>query len=336
MKSMRLSIIGFGAVGKGTARALLKKQEFLKSSGIDLVVVAITDSHGACIDPGGVDLEAALDRKAKTGSVATSDESSLDVIRDIDHELVVDVTPTNIDDGEPGLTYMMEAFRHGRHVVTSNKGPLALKYRELCDEAGQNGVKFLFEATVGGAMPILNLARDALAGNRILGLEGILNGTCNYILSRMTEESMTYQHVLGEAQELGIAETDPTYDVEGIDTACKLVILANSIFGMDVTYSDVDITGITRITPEALALAGAEGMIIKLIGEVRDGSDGIIKVSPKLVPKQHPLSVGGTLNAALLKTDMAGPVCITGKGAGSIETASAILSDIISIHNNSR
>ena len=337
MKTIRLSIIGFGAVGQGVANALLLKHDYLQKTGINLKVVAISDSRGTCINPDGVDLKEALKSKKESGSVATSGGiRSLEVIRDVDHELVVEVTPTNIDDGEPALTYMLEAFRHGRHVVTSNKGPLALKYSHLFDEAKRNAVYFRYEATVGGAMPILNLARDALAGNRIIGIAGILNGTCNYILSRMTEEGLSYQHVLGEAQELGFAETDPTYDVEGIDTACKLVILANSIFGMDVTYNDVDVTGITRITPEALTLAGDEGMVIKLIGEVRNGENGIIKVSPKLVSKQHPLSVGGTLNVALLKTDMAGPVCVTGKGAGSIETASAILSDIIAICRDSR
>jgi len=335
MKPMRLSIIGFGAVGQGVARALINKLDKLKKSGIDLNVVAISDSHGSCVNPEGIDLEAALQRKVETGSVATSKTSSIEVIKDVEHELMIDVTPTNIDDGEPGLTYILEAFNRGRHVVTSNKGPLALKYRVLCDEAKKNGVRFRFEASVGGAMPILNLAKDALAGNRIIGIEGILNGTCNYILSRMFEEGLAYKHVLGEAQELGIAETDPTYDVEGIDTACKLVILANSIFGMDVTYDDVEITGITKITAEALMLAGAEGMVIKLIGEVRDGDDAILRVAPRLVPKSHPLVVGGTLNVALLKTDMAGPISVTGRGAGSMETASAILSDVIAIYKSS-
>ncbi|MCL7415528.1 MAG: homoserine dehydrogenase [ANME-2 cluster archaeon] len=334
MRTVRLSIMGFGAVGQGVARAILQKKDYLSTMDIEPIVVGISDRGGACVEAGGVDLEAAIERKQKTGSVAASDLTALDVIKDIDHDIMVDATPTNIEDGEPGYTYMLEAFRHGRHVVTSNKGPLALKYSMLCDEADKNGVKFRFEATVGGAMPILNLAQDALAGNSVMSIEGILNGTCNYILSRMTEEGLSYKHVLGEAQELGIAETDPSYDVEGIDTACKLVILANSIFGMDVTYDDVDITGITKITPESLSLAGAEGMVIKLIGEVRDGNDGIIRVAPKLVPKNHPLAVGGTLNVALLRTDMAGPICVKGKGAGSIETASAILSDIIAICKN--
>jgi len=147
----------------------------------------------------------------------------------------------------------------------------------------------------------------------------------------MMEENAPYDQMVAEAQELGIAETDPIYDVEGIDTACKLVILANAIFGMNATYKDVSVTGITKITPEALLLAQNNGYDIKLIGEV-NGSK--INVSPKLVPKDNPLAVGGTLNVASLQTDISGPITITGRGAGSIETASAILSDIISIYKD--
>ena len=178
-------------------------------------------------------------------------------------------------------------------------------------------------------MPIINLINDVLAGNNIISVEGILNGTCNYILTRMMDERAPYEQMLAEAQELGIAETDPTYDVEGIDAACKLVILANAIFGMDATYKDVEVTGITKITPESLILAEDGGYVIKLICEVKKD---LIRVAPKLVPKGHPLAVGGTLNVASVQTDLAGTVTITGRGAGSIETASAILSDIISIY----
>jgi homoserine dehydrogenase len=331
MKTVKLSIIGFGAVGKGLASVLINKQDYFKTIGLDLRVVAIADSHGAYIDPEGIDLKAALKKKKESGTIAVSSTSSLDVIKNISHDIMIEATPTNIKEGEPGLTHILEAFRHNIHVVTSNKGPLSLQYERLCNEAKLNGVMFKFEATVGGAMPIINLALDALAGNRIICIEGILNGTCNYILSRMTEEFLSYEQALGQAQELGIAETDPSYDVEGIDTACKLVILANSIFGMKVAYKDVTVTGITKITSEALSLAGAEGKVIRLIGEVQDGKKQILRVAPRLVPKQNPLAVEGTLNVALLKTDTAGPICISGKGAGSMETASAILSDIIAI-----
>jgi homoserine dehydrogenase len=224
---------------------------------------------------------------------------------------------------------MFAAFEAGKDVITSNKGPLTLKYRKLMETAKEAGSSFRFEATVGGSMPIINLVDEVLAGNRIISIKGILNGTCNYILTRMLEERASYTDILAESMELGIAETDPTYDVEGIDTACKLVILANAIFGLDVTYKDVEVTGITKITPEALEMAYERGHVIKLIGEV---SREKIQVAPRLVPVKHPLAVGGTLNVASVYTELAGEITVTGKGAGPIETASAILSDLIAIY----
>jgi len=319
--TLRISIIGFGAVGQGVAKVLMRTNQ-------DVSVVAIADSRGAVVDGNGVDLADALRRKADTGTVAAADAdmTAIDAIVGVDHEIVVETTPTDITTGGIGLTHIRKAFENGRHVVTSNKGPLVVKYSELCELAKDNNVHFRFEATVGGAMPIINLSKEILAGNRILAIEGVLNGTCNYILTRMDDEGVSYQHALGEAQELGIAEADPTADVDGIDTAAKIVIIANSIFGMDVKYEDVDVTGITKITPEAFKLAKEGGYTIKLIGEVRDG---ILKVAPKMVPKNHPLSIGGTFNLASIQTELAGRITIGGIGAGSVETASAILSDVL-------
>ncbi|NPE29304.1 homoserine dehydrogenase [Methanococcoides sp. SA1] len=331
MRKVRASIIGFGSVGQGVAEVLLRKDDELKSLGIDLDVVAIADSKGAEVNPAGIDLKAALGRKQESGTVAIDHLTGEEIIRSVDHDIVIETTPTDIETGGIGLVNMIAAFECGRHVVTSNKGPLALKYRELVEAAKEADRKLLFEATVGGAMPIINLVRDTLAGNEILSVEGILNGTCNYILTRMMEEHASYEQMLAESQELGIAETDPTYDVEGIDTACKLVILANSIFNQDATYQDVDVTGITKVTLESLSLAYDEGYVIKLIGEVKKDH---LRVSPRLVPASHPLAVGGTLNVASVSTDLAGTITVTGRGAGSIETASAILSDIISIYKD--
>lgn len=331
MKTVKISIIGFGAVGQGVARSLLEKSAYLNKQGIDLCVVGISDSKGSEINADGIDLESALLRKKQKGTVATGAESALEVIRNVEHDIVVEATPTNIDNGEPGLGNMRAAFEAGRHVVTSNKGPLALHFTELKEAAEDNGLFFRYEATVGGAIPIFNLVHEALAGNTVIGIEGILNGTTNYILTRMAEERMPYELVLKEAQELGIAETDPTYDVEGIDSACKLVIIANSIFGKDATYHDVDVTGITKITPEALELANKNNYVVKLVCEAGNK----LTVAPRLVPKRHPLAVGGTLNVASILTDLAGRITISGKGAGSIETASSILSDILYIARNS-
>ncbi len=331
MKMIRVSIIGFGAVGQGVAKVILDKQEYLESIAIDFKVVAIADSRTAVIDPNGLDLAAVISRKNTEGTVGTEKLTGLEIIESIDHDLVVETTPTNIVTGGAGLKNMFMAFKHRRNLVTSNKGPLAMQYGKLMEAADAGGSKFLFEATVGGAMPVLNLARDALAGNKITNVEGIFNGTCNYILTRMMEEHAPYEQMLAEAQELGYAETDPTYDVEGIDTVCKMVILANCIFGMNATHEDVTVTGITKITPEALLLAHNDGYVIKLIGEVNDSR---INVAPKLVPIDHPLAVGGSLNVASVQTDLSGPITVTGRGAGSIETASAILSDMISIYRD--
>jgi homoserine dehydrogenase len=331
MKTISCSILGFGAIGQGVAQVFLKQKNYLESIGLDVKVVAVVDSKGTTINPEGVDLADCLARKKATGTVALENLTGLAVIRTIPHDLVIETTPTNIKTGGAGLLNMFAAFETGKDVITSNKGPLTLKYRELMEAAKASGSQFRFEATVGGSMPIINLANEVLAGNKVLSIKGILNGTCNYILTRMLEERASYNDILVESMQLGIAETDPTYDVEGIDTACKLVILANAIFGLNATYQDVKVVGITKITPEALEMAYEKGHVIKLIGEV---SRERIHVAPRLVPINHPLAVGGTLNVASVETELAGEITITGKGAGPVETASAILSDLIAIYGN--
>ena len=176
-------------------------------------------------------------------------------------------------------------------------------------------------------MPIINLCQYNLASCGISSIKGILNGTTNYILSRMTSEGTTYENTLKESQQLGIAETDPTQDVEGIDAACKVVILAN-VLGIDATYDDVEVRGISNITLDAIELAKQEGYYVKLIGEV---SKNGLKVSPRLVKQNSPYAIDGTLNLATVTTDLADEITVIGKGAGSIETASAMISDLISI-----
>jgi len=329
LKTVRISIVGFGNVGRGVAEAIRRKREAIaKKYGMNLKIVGLADLKGVVVDENGLSEDAIM--KFKTAGKKPEDMTTLDVIKEVEHEIMVEATPTNVENGEPGLTHIITALESGRYVVTSNKGPLALQYRRLMELAAKRGREIRFEATVGGAMPIISLVRENLAGNGIISINGILNGTCNYILTRMAEEGLPYEHVLKEAQEIGIAESDPSKDVEGIDTAVKLVILANSVFDMDATYKDVEVTGITEITPDALKLANDAGYMIKLIGEVN--GDGSLKVAPRLVPKDDPLNVGGTLNVATIKTDLAGDITVIGKGAGPIEAASAVLSDIIGIY----
>lgn len=328
-KTVRISIIGFGNVGGGVAEAVRRKRvEIERRHGMDIKIVGIADLKGAIVNENGLSEDAIMKLKTRR---KPENMTSRDVIKEIEHEVMVEATPTNVENGEPGLTHIITALESDRHVVTSNKGPLALEYSRLMELAAKREKELRFEAAVGGAMPIISLVRENLAGNGIISIKGILNGTCNYILTRMAEEGLPYEHVLKEAQEIGIAESDPSKDVEGIDTAVKLVILANSIFDMNMTYEDVEVTGITDITPDALKLANDAGYMIKLIGEV--DRDGGLKVAPRLVPKDDPLNVGGTLNVATIKTDLAGDITVIGKGAGPIEAASAILSDIIRIYS---
>ncbi len=330
--SFRISIIGFGAVGQGLAKVLLSKRETLQRMGIDIRVVAIADSVSLLKGSEGIDLEKALQAKEVSGRVGEeidTGDSAREVLESVEHDLMVEATPTDIRSGEPALTHILRALASGRHVVTSNKGPFIHNHATLIETARKNDLMLRYEATVGGAMPIINLIQENLAGNTIERIEGVLNGTCNYILTRMADERLDYQHALLEAQELGIAEADPSYDVMGIDSASKLVILANTAYENDATFDDVKITGITEITPEALELAEKNGYTIRLIGEAT--RDRLV-VAPKLVSKRHPLAIRGTLNIATIHTDLSKTITVSGTGAGSIETASAILSDIIHIY----
>jgi homoserine dehydrogenase len=330
MAMIKIAIFGFGAVGQGVAEVLIEKREILRKLIGDFKVVAVTDSKGGMVSEEGVDLAKALEIKKTKGHLPEG-VTTLDVISDVDFDVGIEVTITNIKHGEPGLTHIRECLKKGSSVITSNKGPLVVAYGELVKLAERNGVSLMFEATVGGAMPLIKLVRNDLAGNEIYAIKGILNGTCNYILSRMEKERLPYEQILAEAQELKIAEADPTYDVEGIDASAKLVIIANALMGMDVKFEDVERVGITEITPEAFEVAMEKGYTIRLIAEV-DKEEDVLRVSPRLIPIQHPLSISGTLNAALIKTDMAGEVVVVGRGAGKIETASAIISDLIELY----
>ena len=278
-KKVRIAIVGFGNVGKGVAEVIKrKKREIRRKYGLDMRVVSIVDLWGAVINEEGLDIDTVQQEieKIKRGEgekwLKMEQIPSLDVIRNVEHDVTVEATPTNIENGEPGLSHILAALESKRHVVTSNKGPLAVQYDKIMRAAKENDVEIRFEAAVGGAMPIISVAKEMLAGNEILSIKGILNGTCNYILTGMTKEGLPYEHVLKEAQQIGIAESDPIKDVLGIDTAVKLVILANylSLLGTTATasYNDVNVVGITDITPEALKLADDEGYVIKLVGEV--------------------------------------------------------------------
>jgi homoserine dehydrogenase len=333
---MRLVLIGFGNLGRGLGRALIEKAKFLRANyKLAPRVVAAVDEYGAAVDKKGLKIEKLLRAAERSKTVAAypakgkRKKSAIEVIDDVEADVVFELTPTNIKTGNPGLNHIKKAMLAGRHVVTSNKGPLVVAFRELDRLAKRQGVEFRYSASVGGAVPVIGLAKKLLVGNKVQAVRGVLNGTTNYILTRMSKEGAPFDVVLRETQELGVAEKDPTLDIEGIDTACKITILANATLGMDAKLRDVRTVGIKRIGPEATRLAQEAGYMIKLVGVAKRGS---LEVGPRLVPAGHPLAVGGTLNAVTFELDLAREITITGFGAGPRETSSALLGDLIDIH----
>jgi homoserine dehydrogenase len=332
---MRLILVGFGVVGQSFAKLLLvREKELIEGFKIHPKIIAVIDSGGASLNLKGLNLKKVLDVKREKGSVCMDEENGVrnvnaaKIIEETDAEVVVEATPTNIVDGEPALTHIKTALRTGKHVVTTNKGPLALAMPALMELAEYNNVLLRFSGCVGGGTPILDFAKKCLLGDKILSFRGILNGTTNYILTRMTYENMSFEEALVEAQKAGYAEADPSMDVDGYDSACKLVILANLILGLRAVLKDVKVEGIRRITLEDVRKALEKGCEIKLIASAKEGE---LQVSPQLIPRDHPLCVSGVLNAVTFVSQYAGEETVIGRGAGGIETASAILRDLLTI-----
>ncbi|MHA1409215.1 MAG: homoserine dehydrogenase [Candidatus Odinarchaeia archaeon] len=327
---MKIMVIGFGTVGKGLIEVLnLKKTEIQKNFGLKVDVVAIAKRDGAFINEDGLELDSILksdsykDHKDWNNSVNTKK-----LITDIPADCMVELTPTNVENGEPGYSHIKLALQSEKDVVSANKGPFALYFPEIMSMAREYRKCVMYEATVAGAVPVFNLVRNTLRGNKILSVKGILNGTTNYILSRMTSEKLSFETVLREAQNLGYAEADPTYDIEGIDAGAKLVILSNSLLGQECRFKDVQLQGIKDITPGAIELADKDGYLIK---HLATNENGVLEVAPRLVGIRSTFAVGGTLNVVKLETDLAKDLTLIGRGAGGIETASSVLNDILEV-----
>ena len=309
---MRLAVLGAGAVGSAVA-------ELAGEHGHE--VVALADSTSAVVDPDGVDVAGALDRKGTEGHVGDDDPE--DALR-AEYDALVEATPTTLGDAQPGFRHAEVALEVDRHVVLANKGPVAERYEELMALADESAGAVRFEATVGGAIPVLSTIED-LDPEQVTAVRGVLNGTANFVLSRMAAEGLGYEHVLAEAQDLGVAEADPSFDVDGTDAALKCVILANVLSGGGFALDDADVEGIRDIPGSALDLAAEDGRTVRLIGEAtRDG----IRVGPRLVPEHGTLAVSGTRNIVQVETRHAGRLNVSGRGAGGPETATAVLADV--------
>ena len=337
----KIAFIGFGTVGQGLTEILLEKKDMLAEKyDFHYTVVAISDiMKGSVYDENGLDMTKVLDlvKKGKKLDEYPSGIKGLDslaTIKDTIADTIVEVTFTDVKTGEPALTHIKTALTAGKNVVSTNKGPVVKQAVELLDMAASNKAHYGFEGVVLAGTPVLNLAKFTLAGNKITGFKGILNGTTNYILTRM-EEGISYDDALKKAQELGYAEADPTGDVEGLDALGKVVILSNVVLGKNLSVKDVQRKGITGITGEDVKKAKAEGKRWKLIGSAEIQSDGSVKakVSPEKLPLSDPLAgVCEAINALTYYTDELGPVTIVGPGAGRRETGFSLLIDLLEIN----
>jgi homoserine dehydrogenase len=311
---VKLAIVGAGAVGRSVAEL---------AGGYGHTVTALAVASSAAVDASGIDVATALERKREDGQVGTADpEDALDG----EYDVLVEATPTTLGDAQPGFGHVRTALERDRHAVLANKGPVAERYDELRALEAENAGSTRFEAAVGGAIPVLSTVED-FGPDNIVAARGVLNGTANFVLTRMAAEGLDYEHVLAEAQDMGVAEADPTFDVEGTDAALKCVILANVLAQGERTYTleDAEVDGITDVPGSALELAHEDGRTVRLVGEVsRNG----VRVGPRLVPEHGDLAVGGTTNIVQLETDHAGRLNLSGRGAGGPETATAVLSDV--------
>ncbi|MHA1720835.1 MAG: homoserine dehydrogenase [Promethearchaeota archaeon] len=324
-----LIIVGFGNVGRSLAKIMLKDREYLQNSyGFTSEIRAICELKGALINKNGIDVESLLEMKdISQSSDWVPEKTALDVIQEVDADILVECSWVNKETGEPAVSTLKAAMNRKMHIVSSNKGPFYLKFKELKEVADKNKVIMGIESTVLSAVPAL-AAKKTLAGTHIKSIRGILNGTSNYILTRMTEANLAFDDALKEAQELGYAEADPTLDINGYDAAGKIVILANSLLGWDKTIKDVDIKGITEVTAEKIEQARKENKYIKHVCIAKDGK---LSAGTELIPMGSTLAVMGSLNLVEFETEHAGPYTLIGRGAGGFEAASGILSDIINI-----
>lgn len=314
---MKVGLLGLGVVGGGTWKVLTQNaEEIARRAGrrIEIVAVAVRDIEKA---------------RRLVGDQVTVTTDGMEIVRNPDIDIVVEL----IGGDTLARDLVMEAINQGKHVVTANKALLARHGNEIFAAAHKKGVMVVFEAAVAGGIPIVKAIREGLTANRIQWLAGIINGTTNFILSEMRSRGLPFNTVLSEAQRLGYAEADPTFDIEGIDAAHKLTLLASLAFGIPVQFNKAHVEGISSLAQEDIAHAERLGYRIKLLGITRRRPDGIeLRVHPTLVPMECLLAnVEGAMNAVLVHGDAVGPTLYYGQGAGELPTASAVIADLIDV-----
>lgn len=315
--SINTGIIGFGTVGTGAARILLNNHDIIfKRTGLDIRLKRIAD----------LDIERDRGLKVPEGVLTTD---ARDILEDKDIDIVVEL----IGGIHPAKEFILQAINNNKHVVTANKALLATEGNEIFLEAERKGVFVGFEASVAGGIPIIKVMQEGLVANRILNIYGIINGTSNYILTKMTEEGKEFSVALKEAQGLGYAEADPTFDIEGIDSAHKLTILSSLAYGIPLSYKEVYKEGITRITSQDIDFARELGYKIKLLAITKAVDNEVeMRVHPTMIPQDYIISkVDGVYNAIYVEGDAVGSTLYYGRGAGDMPTGSAVVADIVDI-----
>nr|WP_314876929.1 homoserine dehydrogenase [uncultured Pseudomonas sp.] len=341
MTEYKIALLGFGGVNRALAQLIAEKNEaWAEELGFTLKIVGVSDIFlGSVIGKHGLDPQTLVSVPAEKGAFAFLENGNAEpanetVIRFSGADIVAEATFTNPIDGEPATTFCRWALEKGISVVTTNKGPVALHAASLKKLAASTGSSFEFEGAVMSGTPVIRMAQETLAGSEITGFKGILNGTSNFILSSM-QAGLDFGDALAKAQALGYAEADPTADVEGHDVRLKVVILANELLGAKLTPNDVSCEGISKTTAEDIQSAASNDARWKLIGSAKRSECGAVvaSVSPQLLTNTDALAgVSGATNAVTFETNLLGPVTVVGAGAGRIETAYALLSDIVSIH----
>lgn len=336
---VRIALLGFGNVGRALAQLLLRKADTLAQDyGVTFSVTGIaTNSRGIAINPDGLDLAAALARveageKLDALHVGSPVEDSLSFVTVCPADLVMEATWLNPQTGQPATDYVRNALAGGRHVVTANKGPVAFALRELQALAAEKDRGFFFESTVMDGAPVLGIGREALLATTVYRVRGILNSTTNYVLTCL-EQRITFEEAVRQAQEIGVAEADPSTDLEGWDSAVKTVVVANVLMGADLRPADVDRTGITAVTSEEAQAALADDARIKLICEVvREGDTVRASVRPERVPLSDPLSqVSQTSSAVTIETDTLHQLTVFEGDTDPTTTAYGMLVDMLNI-----
>jgi homoserine dehydrogenase len=338
MNRISLIICGLGNVGREFAGLVVDKAESVtRRFSLAIDVVAIAELGGSLVNDGKALPVADILEHLRTGGSLESLSywkkglAGPDLIATTKADVVVETTPTSLKDGEPATSHMNAAMKRGMDIVTANKGPMVLFYTDMTNRAREAGSRIFISAATAAALPTLDVGVLSTAGADVLSFEGILNGTTNFILTRMKESGSTYEAALREAQEMGIAETNPTLDVEGFDTANKCVLIANRIFGMNIGLDDVDRTGITGVTPEDIEKATSEGKVIKLIGQGHlDGGKLVVSAKPAAIEKDHPLaSISLSEKAISYDTDTMGRITVSGGKSSPVGAAAALLKDVV-------